>query len=393
MRKMVVLMMVVGMWPMPVWGDLIDRGVYLASTGQEVTLIYDTDQDVTWLGDLNFARTSGHDSDGLMNWFEAMAWADDLVIEGFDEWRLPQADPNCWLYCPESEMGHIWQVDFGRSVGDSLGVSADPFYNSPLIYLNGSLRGFDYWTSTDWFLDPNAAVSFSFSDFDGGAHFFLSKERVGMSLAVMDGDVLRPPGQVSPSTQYNFEVVFNSEIVKRLPYSSIQTVFGGFNYSGPTTPGTVVTADDITNLTVNWPEAFVHSLDSGSSDYHDVLNTFQADPALPGFGDLVWEIGSDLTQTFKVLGCSALVRNSDPPCDSWFISIDATSSLHELGIYSRGWLDESSFYHSENLFSRITITPQNSPIPEPSSWFLFGTGIAGLMFWRYRKPPSLRSGH
>ena len=41
---------------------LIDRG-----TG----MIYDTDQDITWLQDADYAATSGYDSDGQMNWFEA----------------------------------------------------------------------------------------------------------------------------------------------------------------------------------------------------------------------------------------------------------------------------------------------------------------------------------
>lgn len=59
---------------------LIDRGG---------GLIYDTDLDVTWLQDANYARTSGYDTDGIMNWAGAVAWADQLVYGGSSDWRLP----------------------------------------------------------------------------------------------------------------------------------------------------------------------------------------------------------------------------------------------------------------------------------------------------------------
>lgn len=60
---------------------LIDRG-----NG----MIYDSNQNLTWLQDANYAKTSGHDSDGLMDWDAAMNWADNLVYGGYDDWRLPR---------------------------------------------------------------------------------------------------------------------------------------------------------------------------------------------------------------------------------------------------------------------------------------------------------------
>lgn len=56
-------------------------------------LIYDTDLNITWLQDANYAQTSGYDSDGLMRWDDAKVWADQLVYGGYDNWRLPHADP------------------------------------------------------------------------------------------------------------------------------------------------------------------------------------------------------------------------------------------------------------------------------------------------------------
>ena len=66
--------------------QLVDRGGWL---------IYDTDLDVTWLADANFAQTSGFDVDGRMNWADAKTWADGLSYFDaergvtWDDWRLP----------------------------------------------------------------------------------------------------------------------------------------------------------------------------------------------------------------------------------------------------------------------------------------------------------------
>ncbi len=52
---------------------LIDRGH---------GLIYDDVLDVTWLQDANYAKTSGHDADGLVNWSAANSWAAGLSYDG-----------------------------------------------------------------------------------------------------------------------------------------------------------------------------------------------------------------------------------------------------------------------------------------------------------------------
>lgn len=50
---------------------------------------YDTVLDITWLADWNYAKTSGYNDDGKMNWNQAKAWADGLTIGEFDGWQLP----------------------------------------------------------------------------------------------------------------------------------------------------------------------------------------------------------------------------------------------------------------------------------------------------------------
>ena len=51
----------------PAGAALIDRGAFNDGFGGSVHLIYDTDLNITWLGDANFAQTSGVDADGKMN--------------------------------------------------------------------------------------------------------------------------------------------------------------------------------------------------------------------------------------------------------------------------------------------------------------------------------------
>lgn len=125
---------------------LIDRG-----NG----LIYDTVLDITWLQDANWAATSSYATtnevdngpgatdnilaDGRMGWDAAVAWADQLVYQGYDNWRLPTlgpigavfdygfstnattdrgyADSAGWVDgsgVPVSEMGHMYYVNLAN---------------------------------------------------------------------------------------------------------------------------------------------------------------------------------------------------------------------------------------------------------------------------------------
>ncbi len=83
----------------------------LASTAQATLfdrgngMIYDSDQDLTWLQDANYAETSGYAAtnaenngslvyyniftDGRMGWNAALTWVSGLTVEGYTNWRLP----------------------------------------------------------------------------------------------------------------------------------------------------------------------------------------------------------------------------------------------------------------------------------------------------------------
>jgi hypothetical protein len=126
--------------------------------------IYDTDLDITWLANTNFAADElsdtrvaeiisatgsidGHtlaDADfekdvagvysGRMTWLGATAWVDQLDFGGIIDWRLPdtlQPDTSCDLQgapgsrgfnCTGSELGHLFYNELGGTAGQSITI-------------------------------------------------------------------------------------------------------------------------------------------------------------------------------------------------------------------------------------------------------------------------------
>lgn len=173
---------------------LIDRGG---------GLIYDTDLNITWLYDANYAMTSGYDDDGLMTWAEATAWADQLSYGGYDDWRLPTAlnqdgsGPDGWYNDPYqngSEMGHLFYDELGGEANESIGNSTDPdlalFINIQCYLSEDKTSGSQpYWTST-YLPSYNRYWYFAFSN---GTQWALWPNGSGYAWAVRDGDVSPVP--------------------------------------------------------------------------------------------------------------------------------------------------------------------------------------------------------
>ena len=124
--------------------------------------ITDTDTGLMWLQDANYARTSGYDDDGLMNWFEAKIWADNLIYAGYDDWRLPSAlnadgSGPCQLdNCTDSEMGHLYYTELGNVANGPLNSSLK---NS--VYFQNLQSGI-YWSGTEYASMPDYAWHFHF---------------------------------------------------------------------------------------------------------------------------------------------------------------------------------------------------------------------------------------
>ena len=159
---------------------LIDRG-----NG----MIYDTVQDITWLQDANYAKTSGYDSDGRMTWSEAMTWASGLTFGGYDDWRLASSYNSdgsgpCGGACDDSEMGHLYFVDLGGST----------YWNNPGNYPFLNVQdntSYGTWSSTEYVNFPTE-IAWVF-DFWNSSQGTRAKATGLQAWAVRDGDVAVVP--------------------------------------------------------------------------------------------------------------------------------------------------------------------------------------------------------
>lgn len=152
----------------PAQGALIDRGG---------GLIYDTDLGITWLQDANYAKTSGDDADGGMEWSQAMTWVAGLVYQGYSDWRLPATPPCSGYYCTSSEMGHLDITELGNPIGPMTNVG--PFTN---------IQTSSYWTSAQP-SDVTYAYQFTFQDWAYRYQTADPVENFYFAWAVRDGDV------------------------------------------------------------------------------------------------------------------------------------------------------------------------------------------------------------
>jgi hypothetical protein len=178
-------------------------------------LIYDTDLNVTWLADANYAKTSGYDADGLMTWSQATAWAanlsyfDSVRNVTYDDWRLPtSADTGAaGFHCTysgtdcgfnvdpaSSEMAHLFFVELGNTSayttggvykGGATGVNWGLVNKGP--FTNFQLR---YWSGRDYAPQPFDELSF---DTYFGWQYFEDRFTNLSVLAVRPGDVAAVP--------------------------------------------------------------------------------------------------------------------------------------------------------------------------------------------------------
>ena len=189
---------------------LIDRGG---------GLIYDTDLNVTWLQDANYAQTSGYDTDGLMLWTTATTWAADLTYHDsirnvtYDDWRLPTTTDTGTSGCnfaysgtdcgynvdpASSEMAHLYFFELGNlSYYTTTGANSGAYEGGtnpnstldnvgPFINFQSSI----YWSGTEY--APNTSDAWLFYTFDG-YQYYTSKPNSYYALAVRPGDVAAVP--------------------------------------------------------------------------------------------------------------------------------------------------------------------------------------------------------
>ncbi len=172
-------------------------------------MIYDSSQNITWLADWNYAKTSGFDADGLMTWTAANNWANNLNYGGYSDWRLPtvaQPDTTCSASftppggfptqylgsgCLGAEMGHLVTLDLGGKPG--LGL-LDPAGKTALEKANLALlknvQIWDYWSGTSYLPQPISAWHFFTTS---NQQSYGGKIISSYALAVRTGDVSAVP--------------------------------------------------------------------------------------------------------------------------------------------------------------------------------------------------------
>lgn len=157
-------------------------------------LIYDSDYNITWLADANYAQTSGYDTDGLMTWGAAYTWAANLSFHDsvrnvdYTDWRLPTAlnqdssGPCDGYNCTGSEMGHLFYTELGGTAGSSILASSDPD-----LALFQNIQSYVYWSGTAYAPLP-ADLGWSFSTYNGNQDYNLHFSAF-YAWAVRPGDV------------------------------------------------------------------------------------------------------------------------------------------------------------------------------------------------------------
>lgn len=185
---------VIGLAAMPAEAALVNRGG---------GLIYDTDLNVTWLQDANYAKTSGYSTDGLMTEYDASTWAYDLVYGGYSDWRLPTVVVQDYFFSYDgstgsgynittgSEMGHLFYTELGNlAYYDINGAGPQPGWGltntGPFINLQSDY----YWTDTMCEINPPYYWFFNFSS---GNQDWQHRLNISYAMAVRSGDSVVTP--------------------------------------------------------------------------------------------------------------------------------------------------------------------------------------------------------
>lgn len=145
--------------------------------------IYDTDLQLSWMKDANYANTLGYDADGLMTWSAAVTWANSLNdsggFAGLTGWRLPIVTDTGNDGCNWGSSG----TDCGYNVDTSTGEMAHLYYDElgNMAYCDTSnncpqsgwglnntgpfknLQTHVYWSGTEYATNTNLAWDFYFN--------------------------------------------------------------------------------------------------------------------------------------------------------------------------------------------------------------------------------------
>lgn len=154
-------------------------------------MVYDTDQDLTWLKDTNIAKTRGHGNDGKLHVTEVMDWVNSFEYAGYSDWRLPEFDLqacyNSAIFIDEfqclTDDTSTGEITFmhNQILGNSFWLNRNNARDCPDLFTsaNGCLVNtgadgvaFDNFTPDFYWVTnvSNPGVTFSFNPADGSHH-------------------------------------------------------------------------------------------------------------------------------------------------------------------------------------------------------------------------------
>jgi hypothetical protein len=176
-------------------------------------MIYDSTQNITWLQDANYAKTSGYDADGYMTWQQSTDWAANLTYGGFTDWRLSSAGLNgtscstfpndgstdCSYNNTRSEIGHLFLELGNKAYYSTTGVYQPGYGVTDTTFVDGTtnqnvsflnLQNYAYWEAETY--APNPAAAWGFETSYGG-QLTNGKIHNFYAWAVHAGDVAAVP--------------------------------------------------------------------------------------------------------------------------------------------------------------------------------------------------------
>jgi hypothetical protein len=252
-------------------GRDIDGNSVLGSDASAVFL-YDTELNITWLRDANYAGTSGYPPantnpalSGYMGWDQAKTWASTLTVGKYGGWRLPtMVDtglPGCDYAYSGTDCGFNVQTQFSTTVfselaylffvtlGNKSSFNAGGGYQCGICLVNKgdfqNLKIDSYWFGLEYATDPTTAWAF---DFRTGYQAHGNKGNAYPALAVRTGDVLKSPPTLQ-SQAITFTGIAN-QMIGAAPYLLSATASSGLpvTFSSSTNSVCTIAGNSVTSV-------------------------------------------------------------------------------------------------------------------------------------------------
>lgn len=186
--------------PIPNQGNWESKlvGIDLVPGTRGYEAVYDTELNITWLGDAGFAGRNGV-FDNRAKWQDAVNWASQQIIYGTNGWRLPKlfdtGKPGCDYalsgsdcgYNPAtttSELAHLFYTSLGNHSFLNSNASSGVLNTGPFE----GIRNNYYWLGQEYATDKSQAWTFYFEEQQGLQYHYGKTNQLNIWL-VHDGNV------------------------------------------------------------------------------------------------------------------------------------------------------------------------------------------------------------